>query len=183
MDTFLFVAGSSVALIGTLIAVSARHIFHAALGLAIALAGTAGLFVPLNGELISVIQILVYLGAVAIAIVFVLMLSPPYYMARPRRNPFKILAATAVAIALVTPLAMKLFSLPSPPAPTGARVVTVQQIGHAMLADYLFPFEVIGLLLTVVIIGAIVLARDLPRDQEAGADAQPPSTERPEVHL
>jgi NADH-quinone oxidoreductase subunit J len=180
MDTFLFVAGGLVALIGTLIAVSSRHIFHAALGLAIALGGTAGLFVPLNGELISVIQILVYLGAVAIAIVFILMLSPPYYMARPRRNPFKMFAAAVIALALVTPLAMKLLTLPAPPDPVSTPPVTVQQIGHAMLAEYLFPFEVIGLLLTVVIIGAIVLARDLPNEE--GSGVAPATTEHPEAH-
>lgn len=176
MDTFLFLAGGVVALIGTVIAISARHIFHAALGLAVALGGTAGLFVPLNGELISVIQILVYLGAVAIAIVFILMLSPPYYMARPRRNPFKMMAAAAIAVALVTPLGLKMLSQPNPSAPGGVPEVTVQRIGHAMLSDYLFPFEVIGLLLTVVIIGAIVLARDLPADR-TGAESQPQQPE------
>lgn len=164
MDTFLFIAGGFVALSGTLLAVSARHIFHAALGLAIALAGTAGLFVPLGGEIISVIQLLVYLGAVGIAIVFTLMLSPPYYLARPRRNPLKFAAAGAVAILFTAPLAIIVERLSAYAPPTGGFSPTIEMLGQAMLNDFILPFELISLVLTIVVIGAIVLARDLPSD-------------------
>jgi NADH:ubiquinone oxidoreductase subunit 6 (subunit J) len=166
MDTFLFMAGGLISLIGTLIAVAARHIFHAALGLAIALIGTAGLFVPLGGELISVIQLLVYLGAVAIAIVFVLMLSPPYYLARPRRNPLKIAVAAAVAILLALPLARVVWHLPAHVQIGRGHTTSVDTIGHTLLADFVFPFEIISLVLTITIIGAIVLARDLRAETE-----------------
>lgn len=166
MDLFLFIAGGGLALAGAFIAVGARHIFHAALGLALALGGTAGLFVPLNGELISVIQILVYLGAVAVAIVFVLMLSPPYYMMRPRRSPLKVGAAAVVALALVTPLAWRAVLVTGDKTASVAGAVTVQQIGNSILSEFVFPFEIISLVLTIVIIGAIVLARDLPELRE-----------------
>jgi NADH-quinone oxidoreductase subunit J len=170
MDTFLFIAGGFVALAGTFLAVSARHIFHAALGLAIALAGTAGLCVPLGGEIISVIQLLVYLGAVGIAIVFTLMLSPPYYLARPRRNPLKFAAAGAVAILFTAPLAIIVERLSAYSAPAGGFAPTIEMLGQAMLNDFVLPFELISLVLTIVVIGAIVLARDLPTDKVQALD-------------
>ncbi len=169
MDTFLYLAGSIVAIGGAILAVSARHIFHAALGLAIALAGTAGLFVPLSGELISVVQLLVYLGAVAIAIMFTLMLSPPYYLKRPKRNPLKIAAAIVVAGMLCTPLLLVMLTH-GPEQPPPASFNSIREIGFKMLTDFVFPFEIISLVLTVTIIGAIVLARDLPHHETATAD-------------
>jgi NADH-quinone oxidoreductase subunit J len=170
MDMFLFIAGSLVAIVGALTAISARHIFHAALGLAMALAGTAGLFVPLSGELISVVQLLVYLGAVAIAIMFTLMLSPPYYLKRPKRNAAKVLAAALVSIVLCSALWMVMRNHgPEQPAMTGA-FDPIREIGRLMLSDFVFPFEIISLVLTVTIIGAIVLARDLPPEDVQTTD-------------
>ena len=166
MDAFLFIAGSFVGIAGALIAVSARHIFHAALGLAIALIGTAGLFVPLSGELISVVQLLVYLGAVAIAIMFTLMLSPPYYLKRPKRNRMKIAAAAVIAGMFCTPLLMVMLTHAPEKTPVIIGFNPIREIGVLMLSDFVFPFEIISLVLTVTIIGAIVLARDLPTDSE-----------------
>ena len=165
MDTFLFLAGSFVAISGAVMAVAARHIFHAALGLAIALVGTAGLFIPLNGELISVVQLLVYLGAVAIAILFALMLSPPYYLKRPRRSPLKIAAAVLIAGMLSTPLFLVIIAHPAAKTPITTGFSPIREIGRLMLSDFVFPFEIISLVLTIVIIGAIVLARDLPPEE------------------
>ena len=165
MDTFLFIAGSAVAIAGALIAITVKHIFHMALGLAIALIGTAGLFVPLSGELISVVQLLVYLGAVAIAIMFTLMLSPPYYLKRPKRNPLKIAAAAVVAGMLCTPLLMVMLTHGPEQPPPASGFSPIHRIGELMLSDFVFPFEIISLVLTVTIIGAIVLARDLPEDE------------------
>ncbi len=182
MDTFLFIAGSLVAIGGAILAISARHIFHAALGLAIALVGTAGLFVPLSGELISVVQLLVYLGAVAIAIMFTLMLSPPYYLKRPRRSAMKIVASAIVAGLLCTPLAMVMLKHgPEQPPVTGA-FDPIREIGRLMLSDFVFPFEIISLVLTVTIIGAIVLARDLsPEDVQTMEPAAEEALPEPEL--
>ena len=172
MDTFLFIAGSGVAIGGALLAIAARHIFHAALGLAICLAGTAGLFVPLNGELISVVQLLVYLGAVAIAIMFTLMLSPPYYLKRPKRSPLKIAAAALIAGMLCTPLFLVMISHAPEKTPITTGFNPIHEIGRLMLSDFVFPFEIISLVLTVVIIGAIVLARDLPKEDTDTTDVE-----------
>lgn len=163
MSEFMFICGAALALVGGLLAVIARNLFHASLGLALTLTGTAGLFIPLGGELIAVVQILVYLGATAIAIIFILMLSPPFYLKRPHRNALKVAGAVGVVLIFAVPLISAAMSVTSPGSITYA-APTVQQIGRALLNDYVFPFEIISVLLTVAIIGAIVLARDLPED-------------------
>lgn len=170
MHDFLFLTGGSLALAGGLLAIVARNLFHAALGLALTLVGTAGLFIPLGGELISVVQVLVYLGAVAIAIIFILMLSPPFYLKRPHRSSLKI----GMAIGTVAIFAVPLYrAISSTCAITdhAAQTPTVAQIGRALLTEFVFPFEIISVLLTVAIIGAIVLARDLPEDADIRHDA------------
>ncbi len=164
MADFLFFAGAALAVLGGLLAVVARNLFHASLGLAMTLAGTAGIFIPLGGELISVVQVLVYLGAVAVAIVFILMLSPPFYLRRPHRNALKVASAVGAVLIFAVPLFRAIMTVGQSNAKeqTGP---TINQIGRALLTEFVFPFEIISVLLTVAIIGAIVLARDLPDDK------------------
>lgn len=164
MSEFLFISGAAMALVGGLLAVIARNLFHAALGLAVTLTGTAALFIPLAGELIAVVQILVYLGATAISIIFILMLSPPFYLKRPQRNTMKVIGAIGVVLIFSVPLMRAAMSVGS--SGMGSYTApTINQIGRALLTDFVFPFEIISVLLTVAIIGAIVLARDLPEDK------------------
>ena len=74
-------------LIGALIAVAARNIFHNVLGLVLSLIGVAGLFLYLNSPFVALMEILIYVGAICIAICFAIMLSEPMYLPRPPRNP------------------------------------------------------------------------------------------------
>jgi len=166
MNDFLFIVGLLTALGGGLLAVIARNLFHAAIGLAATLAGTACLFVPIGGEFVAVIQVLVYLGAVAVSIVFILMLSPPFYLKRVHRNALKLLGAVIVTLVVAVPLFAAALAA-GPAKGSTAAAPTVQQIGRALLTEFVFPFEIISVLLTVAIIGAIVIARDLPEDEQA----------------
>lgn len=132
-----------------------------------ALVGTAGLFIPLHGELISVVQILVYLGAVAIAIIFMLMLSPPYFLERAKRSRWKIVAATFIAALVTVPLFLIALRVPRGEAAAPVELNRIHEIGRLMLSDFVFPFEIISLVLTVVIIGAIVIAREMPAQADS----------------
>lgn len=152
-------------------AVIPRKIFHAALGLVMTLVGTAGLFIPLHGELIAVIQLLVYIGAVALAIMFMLMLSPPLYMKSWARNPVKLVVSIVIALALTIPLFVIVLRAGLKPVEATAEISQLREIGRLMLSDFVFPFEIISLVLTIAIIGAIVVARDLSR---AEVENRPP---------
>src|SRR5512136_2381768 len=77
---------------GALIAVGARNIFHNVLGLAVSLFGVSGLFVYLNSPFVALMEILIYVGAICIAICFAVMLSEPLYLPPPPRNKAKVLS-------------------------------------------------------------------------------------------
>lgn len=153
---FLVVA---VTLGGALIAVAARKIFHNILGLALALFGVAGLFVYLNSPFVALMEILIYVGAICIAICFAVMLSEPQYLPRPPRNPLKIQAALAGALAVFVFLGMLLKKTAWVPAKERGADWSVATLGHYLLTNYSLIFELISLLLLVAMLGAIVTAR------------------------
>ena len=146
-------------IVGALIAVAARNIFHNVLGLVLALIGVAGLFLYLNSPFVALMEILIYVGAICIAICFAIMLSEPMYLPRPPRRIKKILGAVAGAglvFAFLFLLTKKTTWVPAAKRSTDWSVTT---IGHYLLTNYALIFEVVSLLLLVAMLGAIVIAR------------------------
>ncbi len=154
---FLVVIGMTV--LGALIAVGARNIFHNVLGLALSLIGVAGLFLYLNSPYVALMQILIYVGAICIAICFAIMLSQPLYLPGPRRSLLKSLGAllgAGAVLAFLVLLTRKTHWVPAAERSTDWSITT---IGHYLLTKYALIFEVISLLLLVAMLGAIVNAR------------------------
>jgi NADH:ubiquinone oxidoreductase subunit 6 (subunit J) len=145
---------------GAAIAVGARNIFHNVLGLALSLFGVSGLFLYLNSPFLAMMEILIYVGAICIAICFAIMLSEPLYLPRPPRKPIK-MAGAALGAGLVffmlSILVKKTQWIAAPVRGTDWSVVT---IGHYLLTRYALIFEVISLVLLVAMLGAIVNAKN-----------------------
>jgi len=154
---FFLVVGLT--LLGALIAVAARNIFHNVLGLALSLMGVAGLFLYLNSAFVALMEILIYVGAICIAICFAIMLSEPLYLPRPPRKPLKILGAVAGAGAVLAFLAQLLKKTQWTPAAERSPDWSIATLGHYLLTKYVLIFEVVSLLLLVAMLGAIVTAR------------------------
>ncbi|MGC8493646.1 MAG: NADH-quinone oxidoreductase subunit J family protein [Syntrophobacteraceae bacterium] len=146
---------------GALIAIFPRNILYNVLGLALALVGIAGLYLYLGSLFVALMQLLIYVGAICIAIVFAIMLSRPLHLETPPRPTSKvwlgILASVvffvgAVGVALRTkwaPVAGHVYK---------ASQWSVEAIGNALLTRYELVFEVISLVLLVAIIGAVITA-------------------------
>lgn len=140
-------------------AMSLRNLVHCALSLVVTFAGLAALFLQLNAQFVGFAQILVYVGAVAILIVFAILLTrgaepgPPAPVAN---SPWwgVLIAGAAFATMAGAVISTALTARPdsAPPA------ATVQQIGEKLLHEYVLPLEVIGLLLTAAMIGAVIIA-------------------------
>jgi len=146
-------------LLGALIAVAARNIFHNVLGLAMSLMGVAGLFLFLNSPFVALMEILIYVGAICIAICFAIMLSEPLYLPRPPRNAVKIMGALAGAGAVFAFLWLLVRKTKWTPALERSTDWSVTTLGHYLLNQYVLIFELISLLLLVAMLGAIVIAR------------------------
>jgi len=146
---------------GASIAVFPRNILYNVLGLALALSGIAGLYLCLGSFFVAMMQLLIYVGAICIAIVFAIMLSPPLHLQIPERPIFKMAMATAISVTFFVAAASVVFRTdwsPSPDRVSDLSRWSVQNLGDMLLTRYELVFEVISLVLLVAIIGAVVTA-------------------------
>ena len=160
--SFLIIAGLTVA--SAIAAVSLRRLVHCLLCLTLTFAGLAGLFLQLGAEFVGFAQILVYIGAVSILIAFAIVLTrnsgPP--TAHPAANRSG-LSGIVVAGLVLGCLAACILTSPAsrmPPVSSEAlgQAAQVQNLGMVLMTRYVLPLEVLGLLLTAAMIGAVVLA-------------------------
>jgi len=156
--TFLILA--AVTLAGAWAAMTLRGLVHCALALAVAFAGIGALYLNLGAQFLGLAQLLVYVGAIAVLIVFVILLTRGGDVDSPRLSPASWPAAgVAVATAVFAVLGWAVFhsnAILAPLAP--APQPNIRQLGVALMDGYVLPLEVIGLMLTAALIGAVVVA-------------------------
>jgi NADH-quinone oxidoreductase subunit J len=169
----VFGLSAALAIVGALFAVGLRNIFHNILGFALAVVGVAGLFLSLGSDFLAAALILVYVGALAIAMVYAVMLSQPLDLApQPRRAP-KVVAAAGLALLVGAALWLVVGRAEFPPA-DGILEASAQWAGWRLLSDYVLAFELISVLLVVAMIGAVMVARRArpqPRQDATGGAA------------
>ena len=155
-----FVIIAALTLASALAAMSLRNLVHCALCLIVTFAGLAALFLQLDAQFVGFAQILVYVGAVAILILFAILLTRSSEMdSKGTRVSVSGWAGAAVALVTFISLAGAIFSSASLPNTSFKKVVvTVKQIGAALMDGYVMPLEVIGLLLTAAMVGAALIA-------------------------
>ncbi len=139
--------------------VTTRNVVHAALYLVVVLAGVGANFLLLGAEFIGVTQILVYIGAIVVLFLFGIMLTRAPIGQTLRLTGSGWPAALGVSVALATVLGYVLVDhFGDDELPESTRQLTAT-VSDSIFADYLVPFEVVSILLTAALIGAIVLAR------------------------
>jgi NADH-quinone oxidoreductase subunit J len=153
-----FAAVVVLAFAGALIAVFPRNILYNILGLIVCLTGVAGLFVYLGSPFIALMQLLIYVGAICISIIFAIMLSRPLHLSMPKRRLPKVGLAAGVGAAVFIMLAGIVSRTPWQPAANRSSDWSVTTLGHYLLTRYDLVFEAISLVLLVAILGAIVLS-------------------------
>lgn len=161
---------AAVTLVSAIAAMGLRNPVHCALCLAVTLAGLAAFYLQLSAQFVGFAQILVYIGAVAILIVFAILLT------RSESTPQTVISRSwmiGIFVAVIVFGVMAKCILTSPaarqelPDKTGP---AVKEIGSQLMTRYVFPLEIIGLLLTAALIGAVIIALREPRKS---LDAQP----------
>ncbi len=154
---FLIIAVLTIA--AAVAAMSLRNLIHCALAVAVAFVGLAATYLQLDAQFVGFAQILVYVGAVAILIVFAALLTRGGEPSQQTVFSGSWLTGIAVTAAVLGVLAWTIVrssvtQRELPPAPAA----TVKQIGDALMNKYVLPLEVIGLLLTAALIGAVIIA-------------------------
>ncbi len=157
-----------------ILTVTSKNLVHAALFLAVTLAGVAGVFLTLAADFLALVQLLVYVGAVAVLFLFGLMLTRAPIGREALDNQKR-----GLAIAVSGGLFVLLSTLIIGAVGSGALGETsvaevagprIEDIGIATFAEWVLPFEVLSMLLLAALIGAIVLAR--PESGESGEEAE-----------
>ena len=160
MSTVAFFAISIVTLAAALAAALLPQLMRAALSLAVAFVGIAAFYFLLGAEFVGLVQVFIYVGAVAVLIVFTILLTR-----RDAKTPdyFKWTGAV-VAIAVFAGLTWAVLNTPNlSVAPRQIGLLTVKRIGEVLLTDYVWPLQCVGLLLTAALIGALILVMEEKR--------------------
>ena len=137
-----------------------RDMIRSAMLLILVLSGVAGMYVLLSADFLAIAQLLVYVGAIMILMLFAIMLTPgqvdlPTGSPQGQRISAALIAfavgALSVWVVLTTPWNLRSIPL---------NTQTAEQIGNLLLTTYVLPFWIASVLLTVGLIGAIVIARE-----------------------
>ena len=162
MDALLFMIFAAIAVVCAINLVVQTHPISSAISLIGVMGALAALYLLLGGEFIAAAQLVVYAGAIMVLFIFVIMLlNAGAETGRTRSLTAQILGVPAIIAFLgaVVFSIQRLFPAGSPVsfgAFTGGKA---ENVGHALFAQYLLPFEVTSVLILIAIIGAIVLAR------------------------
>jgi len=154
----------AVCLLGALMSVLFRNLFHAALALTGALLGIAGIYLALHADFLAMIQILIYVGAIMTLVVFAIMLTEKIDDKAVRAHSPQGWAALGGGVLLLTFLVRVIQTTPWPiqthaALSAASPAVTVMVLGQELLGPYVFPFEIISVVLIAALVGAIVVAR------------------------
>jgi NADH:ubiquinone oxidoreductase subunit 6 (subunit J) len=152
-----FIAISLFTLGAGLAAALMPKLIHAALSLVAAFGGLAAFYFLLGAEFVGLVQVFVYVGAVAVLIVFTILLTRRDVRMEPRFNWAGVLVAIAVLAGLVWAVLKTpdvAVTIPDP------KILPVRAIGEVLMTDYVWPLQCVGLVLTAALIGALVLVME-----------------------
>src|SRR3984893_12549186 len=157
MNITAFVSIAVFTLAGALAAACLRKLIHAALCLVVAFLALAAFYFFLGAEFVGLVQVFVYVGAVAVLIVFTILLT--------RREDEDAAgfnwSGVIVAVAVFAGLSWAILKTPSlSVVAPGLEPLTVKRIGEMLMTNYVWPLQCVGLLLTAALIGALVLVME-----------------------
>jgi len=150
----------SVLLVGSALAVVlSKNLFHAVLWLALALTGTAGIFLLLNAEFLAAVQLLLYAGGIITVVVFAIVVTERLIGERLSQTNRGVVSGALVSGGLLAIIVSTLRQrqLPLTPLPQPSDLTGL--LGKQVLTTFVLPIELLALLMLVAMLGAIYFAR------------------------
>ncbi|HEX8939451.1 MAG TPA: NADH-quinone oxidoreductase subunit J [Candidatus Limnocylindrales bacterium] len=165
-DDLLFLLLAAVLLGGALLVVTLRDIIRAGLAMIVSFAALAGMYVLLGAPLVAATQVLVYIGAISVLILFAIMLTQTKNA--PTRLVFQTQAWAAglAAAVLAVAIALTVTATAWPTAAAERIWTTTARIADMLFNGYVLPFEVVSVLLLAAVIGGVFLAKREDRGSE-----------------
>ncbi len=159
--TILFYALAALAVVSATGVISLRNPIYSALSLVVTLIALAGLYVTLQASFLAVVQVLPYAGAILVLFIFIIMLlnlQEDELQERGYGFGGKFLLGV-VGLGLFLSLGFLLTRPSLAVAKLGGNFGSIYQLGKELFTSYVIPFELAGILLTVALIGAVLLAK------------------------
>jgi NADH-quinone oxidoreductase subunit J len=157
-DDILFFIFAEVMLGSALLVVTMRDIIRCGLAMMVSFAALAGIYVIAGAPLVAAAQVLVYIGAISVLILFAIMLTQT--KAAPARLVFQTQSVGAAIAAIILALIVAITIGATDWGSVSQRVHTAtDQLARLLFADYVLPFEIVGVLLLAAVIGGIFLAK------------------------
>jgi NADH-quinone oxidoreductase subunit J len=158
MQQLVFAGVSILMVVSSIRLVTTKNVVHGALYLLLVLAGAAGLFILFLAEFVGWVQVLIYIGAVVVLILFGLMLTRAPIGRTALDNQSRGLAAL-VAGAIFATTSIVLWEAFDGQKVSFAQELKVSTLGGVLFTKYVLPFEVVSILLLAALVGAVVLAK------------------------
>ena len=150
----------AVVLVGSALAVVlSKNLFHSVLWLALALTGTAGVFLLLEAEFLAAVQLLLYAGGIVTIVVFAIVVTERLVGERITQTNRRITAGAVTSLALI---ALVVNAITRQPLATVREPLTTdltRAIGESVLTRFVLPFELLGVLMLAAMLGAVYFAR------------------------
>ena len=162
-EQIIFILVGVVIIASALMVVAARKLIHAALWLVVTLFGVAVLYTLLQANFLAVIQVVVYIGAIAILFIFAVMLTRREQMEKGRQTRPKWWIPALLGALILTGLILLILSIPG--VEQGAAALPegldpLRALGSALVSPkaYVLPFEVASVLMLAALVGAVYVA-------------------------
>ncbi len=163
-EWLIFLGLGFTSVLASVLLVTRKNPIHSALFLVMTFLCVAGLYILLYSQFIAIIQVVVYAGAIVMLIVFVVMLLD---LENELRSTLKIVYSKVIGSFLALLFLLAILYSAVAKSPTGKmgpytpeRVTSnVKAVGEVLFTQYLFPFEILSVLLVTAIIGAVILSK------------------------
>ena len=150
----------AILLVGSALAVVlSKNLFHSVLWLALALTGTAGVFLMLQAEFLAGVQVLLYAGGVVTVVVFAIVVTEKLVGTKLSHTSRGVVRGALVASAFLAFVGAKVMSWPLPAAPAPFAGDATKTIGNLLMTRFVLPFELLAVVLLVALLGASYFAR------------------------
>ncbi len=159
LDALAFWVLAVVLVVSALAVVLSKNLFHAVLWLALALTGTAGIFLILEAEFLAAVQLLLYAGGIVTIMVFAIVVTERLVGESISQTNRRIVAGALAVAALAGIIVATIWRQPATAAAAAQTGDITRNIGHAVMTRYVLPFELLALLMLAGLMGAIYFAR------------------------
>ena len=158
VDDALLAAFAALMLLAGLAVVTMRDIIRCGLAMIVCFVALAGVYVQLGAPLVAAAQVIVYVGAISVLVLFAIMLTQT--KAGPSRLVFQTQAGWAAVAAVVLAMIIGVAVVGTDwPDVTGRLRVATDTLARLLFSDYVLPFEVVSVLLLAAVIGGVFLAK------------------------